>query len=175
MSARDYAELGELPDRTELIDGVVVMSPSPARAHNELLAEILFQLKAFARGNAGIRVFPETDLYLKANSVYRPDLAAYRAGRLPPVIERLTLPPDLIVEVLSPATKALDLITKRDDYEAFGVAEYWAADPVNGAIRCWRRQGAALAEMPAQGGSLASDALPGFVLDLAALARIVRG
>lgn len=37
--------------------------------------------------------------------------------------------PDLVIEILSPATRELDLGTKREIYEEAGVKEYWAADP----------------------------------------------
>lgn len=37
--------------------------------------------------------------------------------------------PDLIVEVISPSTRALDRHTKFVEYEAAGVREYWLIDP----------------------------------------------
>ena len=98
-------------------------------------------------------------------------------NRLP---ERLTEPPDLIVEVLSPGTKPLDLITKRDDYEAAGVAEYWVVDPAGGDVRCWQRQPARsgtprLYERPVEPDELPSQAVAGFTLDLRPLRKIARG
>jgi Uma2 family endonuclease len=112
--------------------------------------------------------------------VYRPDLSAYTMGRLPDWVDRLEVAPDLIVEVLSPATRAMDLTTKRDDYERFGVRECWAIDPSDASVRCWAREGERLVERAramSQGGllrSVASDAIAGFVLDVAALRRFIR-
>lgn len=37
--------------------------------------------------------------------------------------------PDMVIEILSPATRRLDLGIKRELYEEAGVTEYWAADP----------------------------------------------
>ncbi len=37
-------------------------------------------------------------------------------------------PPDLVLEVASPSTGRADYTTKRDDYAAFGVGEYWRFD-----------------------------------------------
>jgi len=37
--------------------------------------------------------------------------------------------PDLVIEVLSPATRELDLGVKREIYQESGVKEYWAIDP----------------------------------------------
>lgn len=178
MNAEEFLALGETAEQYQLIDGVVVMSPSPAPGHNELLLEIALQLRAYADSTGAARVFIETDVRFKLNKVYCPDISIYRAADLPPKVERLESPPELIVEVLSPGTKALDLITKRDDYEAAGVAEYWAADPDSGVVRCWQRQtgagGSRLCEIPPQGDSLSSSAFPGLVLDLRPLQAIAQ-
>ena len=37
-------------------------------------------------------------------------------------------PPDFVLEVASPSTGRADYTTKRDDYAAFGVGEYWRFD-----------------------------------------------
>lgn len=180
MTAEDFFSLGETAERYELIDGVVVMSPSASARHNEIAAQIVHQLLAHAGSAGAIRVFPETDVKFRGDKVYRPDISVYRRDRLPANVERLTEPPDLIVEVLSPGTKPLDLITKRDDYDAAGVAEYWAVDPATGDVRCWRQQPARsgatrLYEMPVEPDELASQALAGFTLDLRPLRKIARG
>jgi Uma2 family endonuclease len=172
MTADEFLSLGETRDRYELIDGVVVMSPSAPPIHNEILLEIALQLRAFADRTGDTRVFPETDVRFAPERVYRPDISVYRASRLPARVERLDQAPDLVVEVLSAGTKALDLITKRDDYERYGVAEYWVADPDTGDVRCWQREGSRLAEAALGGDTLVSAAFAGLVLDLRPLRRI---
>jgi Uma2 family endonuclease len=174
MSADEYFRLGELPDRTELVHGVVVMSPSPRVRHSDVVVEILYQLKAGARAG-GFRVLSETDVYLSESVVYRPDICVYNAGRVGSDPQRLDLPPDLVVEVLSAGTKAYDLITKRDDYECFGVGEYWAVDPNDASLRCWRRQKSRLAEVPIEGDTVPSSAIAGFTLDLGPIRTIAAG
>lgn len=177
MSADEFLALGETHERYELIDGLVVMSPSPSVRHKETLAEIIHQLKTYAGRTKAIRVLPETDVRFRADKVYRPDISVYAADALPPEVDRLTLPPALIVEVLSPGTKPLDLLTKRDDYDDAGVQEYWVADPATGDVRCWQRQtGPAghsrLCELPPEGDTVTSSAFPGLVLDLRPLRKI---
>lgn len=87
--------------------------------------------------------------------------------------ERLVLPADLVIEILSPGSTVMDLITKRDDYERFGVGEYWAVDPSDLRIRAWRREGSRLIESAIEGERVPSAALVGFVLDVAALRRVL--
>jgi Uma2 family endonuclease len=175
MTAAEYLALGETSERYELIDGVVVMSPSSLPRHGRMAAELIRQIgnfvHAFTSPN-GPQLFTETDLLVSSSIVYRPDIAAYGPGRLGPDVPRLDTPPDLIVEILSPSTKPLDLITKRGDYERFGVGEYWVGDPETAALRCWRRRGREFVEEPVPGEYLACGSIPGLSIDLSALRRI---
>jgi Uma2 family endonuclease len=173
MTADEYLALGETPERYELIDGVVVMSPSPLPDHSEIAIEITYQLTQFARSGGRLRTFADTDVRLTSGKVYRPDVCVYRAERLTGKVEHLTTPPDLAVEILSPGSKPLDLITKRDDYEAFGVGEYWVVDPADARVRVWRRSGVRLLEGAVDGDSVPCAALPGFVMEVGPIRRIV--
>lgn len=170
MTAEEFIALGHTPERYELIDGVVTMTPSPRPVHGELIANIVHQ--AGAQLGQAARIFTEIDLRLTDAKVYRPDISLYKRDRLPPRVEALTQPPDLIVEVLSAGTMAFDLTTKRDDYESFGVGEYWTIEPNTTRLRCWQRTGNQLLEVPVTGNRAPSSALPGLVLDLAPLRAI---
>ena len=134
MTADEYLALGETPERYELIHGVVCMTPSPGADHGAIAVEVTSQLR-----NAGFRAFADIDLRLSPETVYRPDVCAYRRERIEGRIKRLPPAPDLVVEILSPSNKALDLITKRADYERADVGEYWVVDPDTLRFRCWRR------------------------------------
>jgi Uma2 family endonuclease len=176
MSADEYLALGETHDRYELIDGVVVMSPSPTPSHSEVINEVVYQLKAFARGPNAPRVFTDTDLRVGPSVVYRPDLAAYLPARLPRSPAALSSPPDLVAEVLSPSNRALDLITKRRDYERFGVGEYWIFDPQTVQVRACQRPAAdqPFVESLVTADALPSRIFPGFTLDLRPVRAIMR-
>ncbi len=167
MTAEEFFALGETPDRYELIDGVVVMSPSPALRHQVLIRYLLRELESTAAGRDSL-IAMDTDVRLSGARVYCPDVLIYAPGRFSEVPERLTTPPDLIIEVLSPGSKPLDLITKRDDYDAFGVGEYWAVDPSSVTARVWRRATPTdkrMLEAGTEGDVLECAAVPGLRVD----------
>lgn len=185
MRADDFFALGETPERYELINGVVVMSPSPKPNHWWLIEEVLFQIRAFSRagGGGGFDTYAETDLYLDEQTVYRPDLCVYARPRASKAPLRLTTPPDLVVEINSPGNKAYDLVTKRDSYERFGVKEYWAidpdappvpSDPLGFRVRSWRQEKGRFIESLVEGDTLPSIAIAGFGLNLVPLREMTR-
>ena len=47
-------------------------------------------------------------------------------------------PPDLVVEVVSPATAARDRGQKLERYRTYGVPEYWVVDPDRRTMEVWR-------------------------------------
>ena len=47
-------------------------------------------------------------------------------------IDRQGKAPDFVLEVASPTTGRVDYTDKREDYERFGVGEYWRFDPSDG-------------------------------------------
>lgn len=175
MTADEYLALGETRERYELIDGVIVMSPSPTPKHSEVAVEITFQLKAFARRERSVRVFADVDVRMSSSVVYQPDLAVYRLSRLRGQVDRLAVAPDLVIEVLSPSSKSLDLVTKREDYERFGVGEYWVVEPEAASVRWFARKSDRLVETAVAGDRIASAAIPGFELELLPLRRIAAG
>ena len=172
VSAEEYLALPDDGYRYELVEGVVVMSPSPTLRQQAVVAEILAQIMMYLREHPVGHVFPESDVHLGTglrggDLVYRPDLVFVRAERLPRTPdETLRGPPDLVVEVVSPGSRRYDAETKRQDYERLGVREYWLVDPERGAMTFLRLVGGRFVEPPADGETFASEAVPGFALDL---------
>ncbi|MBC7772992.1 MAG: Uma2 family endonuclease, partial [Pyrinomonadaceae bacterium] len=138
--------------------------------------------------------YAETDVYLNEQTVYRPDLCVYARPRASKSPLRLVTPPDLVVEISSPDNKAFDLITKRDDYERFGVKEYRAIDPdarPDAAtslesplrtpsdqhrlrVRAWHQENGRFIESLVEGDTLASKAIAGFGLNVVPLRVMTR-
>jgi Uma2 family endonuclease len=176
MTADEFLSLGETTDRYQLVDGIVLMSPSPTPLHQRI--KLLVAQQAMATDSplaGGPDVFLDTDVRFDTQVVYCPDVAVYRSGRLTSTPARLTQPPDLIVEVLSPGNKPLDLVTKRADYERFGVNEYWVFDPETTELRCWRADATGhYAAGAVQGDRITSSAIPAFTLDLGPIRALCR-
>ncbi len=169
MTADDYLALADDGFRYELIDGVVVMTPSPTPEHQDIRGEIEWQMRGFVRQHAIGRVLSEVDVRLNDELVYRPDMIFISRARMARMPKKITAIPELMVEVLSESSTALDQHTKLADYQRFGVEEYWLVDVVNHSIRFLRLVRGTYIEVKATQGRFASEAVPGFVLDVAAV------
>lgn len=170
-------EFYALPDdgqRYELIDGVVFMSPSPTPNHQLVAKVLLRQLDNFVETNGLGLVLYETDIHLPtarpgSTVVYRPEIIFVAAPRVADIGRRIDFAPDLTVEVISPDSQSLDRVTKRADYEAAGVREYWLIDPGAEEILFLRLNAGRYAEIRCAHDCYESVAVPGFRLDLASV------
>ena len=70
--------------------------------------------------------------WLADDTEVQPDLIV--AARTQFTRKELPGPPLLAVEVLSPSTRRVDLLLKRDRLQAAGVPSYWLADPEHGTV-----------------------------------------
>ncbi len=129
---QSYAELPDDGNRYEVLRGVLFMAPAPNTFHESISALIVGRLvMAISDKNVGrVLISPDIDAI---GSVVRPDAVVVLNANLG-VIARSSLvgPPDLVVEVASPATAAYDrdaVSGKRAIYAEIGVPEYWVVDP----------------------------------------------
>lgn len=166
------------PDtRYELLDGELLMTPSPKTAHQwtqNLLGRRLSQFVE-EQGLGGF-FFAPYDVVLSDTDVVQPDLLFVSRDRLPLVVndDNLRGAPDLVVEILSPGTADRDLGYKRELYARHGVAEYWIVDPAAETIRVLRRRGGEGFAPPrtfGRGRILRSEILAGFELAVDAIFR----
>ena len=125
-------------DLIELIDGEVVTAVPPTLRHQDIVGEIFHQLKSICRRTGGRTYVAPTDVCLDGSNSFEPDVLYIRPGSQC-VLEarRVVGAPDLVVEVLSPATARYDRQQKYDAYQRNGVAEYWIVDPVHELIEVW--------------------------------------
>lgn len=175
MSADEYLGLADDGFRYELIDGVVVMSPSPKPDHQDVIAEIEFQMRLFLKDQPIGRLYEDIDVQFDEQTVYAPDLVFIARNRMARRPNRIAVVPDLIVEVLSPASERRDATTKRMDYARFGVREYWMIDPRRRSMTFLRLESRGYVKARASRTRYASSAMDGFVLDLTAVRGVMRG
>jgi Uma2 family endonuclease len=131
-----YDDLESIPlerpgDRHEIIDGELVVTPSPIPPHQIVSINIVYPLVHHVRErNLGMVLDAPIDIRLTPDNVLIPDIIFIARDRLhiigPKTIDAA---PDLVVEILSPGTRRRDLTTKRELYARFGVREYWIVDP----------------------------------------------
>ncbi|MCL2519613.1 MAG: Uma2 family endonuclease [Spirochaetaceae bacterium] len=133
FTLQDYFSLpykGNEEPRFELIDGIMMMSPSPSNKHQQIMLNLTRQLANFFDDKA-CQVFFEFDvkLFPRKATVYCPDLIVVCNSNQ--ITEQyIDGPPNFIIEVGSPGTLHKDLTKKRTDYERAGVNEYWVVDGV---------------------------------------------
>ncbi len=171
MTADEFLQIPDDGYNYELIDGVVMMSPSPSPQHQRIAMEIAFQLKLYLRDHPVGEVLPEIDVHLGqgptgGDLVYKPEVVFLLAERLPQMREKISGAPDLVVEVVSRGSRRFDSETKKNDYERFGVLEYWLIDPERQAMTFYRLKEGRFVVIDPDGDSFASEAVPGFALDL---------
>lgn len=122
-------DLDRLPDdgfRYELVDGVLLVSPSPLVPHQVGLAALQFQLTTAAP--AHLRVLPAPlDITFSRTRLLQPDIVVLATDQL--TGSKVAGVPLLAVEVLSRSTRATDTTLKRHVLEQAGVPSYWLFDP----------------------------------------------
>ena len=140
LTYADYLETAD-DERYELLSGELVMSPSSRERHQYVLGRLFLRLGAFIYGRNLGKVYCSTfDVVLSDTDVVQPDLLFVSNGRESIITpENIQGAPDLVVEILSPATAARDRTLKLDLYARHGVQEYWIVDPDAKTIMLLRR------------------------------------
>jgi len=125
-----WDDLQTMPEdrfRWELVDGQLLVTPSPAGRHQGVVGELYLLLRLACPGDLRVMLSPY-DWKLSAHTVFVPDLMVIRQADFDPG-GPFTGVPLLVVEVRSPSTAATDRTLKRQQYEQHGVPAYWLVDP----------------------------------------------
>ena len=150
----------------ELIDGELILTPSPGRAHQGARARLGSQLYSFVREHdMGFVYSVRRDVVLSDTDIVQPDLMFISNERMHIDTEaEVWGGPDLVVEILSPSTAARDRTVKRSLYARNGVNEYWLvdADARTITVMLLGEQGFEPVATYGEGDTLVSPTLPGF-------------
>ncbi len=171
LTADDYAKLPE-DLRAELIDGELVMSPSPDPAHQTLVLRLVRALDRHLGPSSDCRLlFAPCDVLLDKHNVLQPDVLVLPEGtQAAPRPWKIPLPV-FVIEVISPSTETRDRGVKLERYRARGVQEAWIVDQDEKTIDVLDLA-AGTSAVCRPGDAARSTALPGFSLDVAKLFEI---
>ena len=140
MTARQFLQLGEDPPgvRLELVDGEIIVSPSPIPRHSFAIVALGAILKAHVDDFDLGELLMDVDTIFGEHDVRRPDLLFFRKSRRHLISdEAIEGSPDLAVEVLSPGSERTDRRDKFRQYAAGGVKHYWIVDPKQRTIEAY--------------------------------------
>jgi Uma2 family endonuclease len=175
LTADEYFALPPTEQRTQLIDGEIVVTEASLR-HQRITGEIYLLLRLWLRehpgsGEAGIPV----DVHLDQRNVYAPDVWWVPEDARPARdAKRILGPPALAVEVRSSSTWRYDIGIKKSTYERLGLHELWLVDTKANAVLVYRRSEPRVARFDVAleleaGDLLTTPLIPGFELVLADL------
>lgn len=162
-----YETYASLPDdgrRYEVLEGALeAMSPSPTANHQSVGGQLFFLFKQRCKSDYLVFVAP-LDVILSRTNVLQPDLLLIHRSRADIVTKRgVEGAPDLVVEVLSPSSRARDKVRKMKIYAKHGVPEYWVVDINSQTLERHvlnDNGGYELTELFESGDTVTSDKLP---------------
>ena len=127
------AEWAELPkeEAGELVDGRLVEDEDVGLLHDVVTAWLIGVLKAWISPKGGIVRVSDTRFGVSPTRGRKPDTYVYFAIPRVPAHGLVTVPPDIVVEVVSPrpSDARRDRVEKTAEYAAFGARYYWIVGP----------------------------------------------
>ncbi len=166
----DYVNLPDDHNRYEMLEGELLMTPSPVTIHQQVSRELGFHMISFVKKNNLGEVFiAPLDVKFSETNVTEPDLLFVPKENKEIIKEEnIQGAPDLIVEILSPYSSEIDKGKKKDIYQKFGVKEYWIIEPTQQWIEIFILQDDKykLHQQIEKSGKIFSEVLKGFDLDI---------
>ena len=167
MSAAEF-ERAYMGKRAELWRGEVREYMPAGHRHGTIALNIGAGIHAHVRqSNLGVSFAAETGFVVRTpagESVLAPDAAFIRRERIPPDLPEegfYPVPPDLVVEVVSPSESLAAAQEKAREWLAGGATLVWLIDPQRRVVEVWRREG--LTRTLGDGDTLSGEeVLPGF-------------
>lgn len=138
-----YAALTDDGECYEIMQGVLVVSPSPSGPHQGVAGEIHAYLREqILLKHLGLVFTAPFDVVLSEKNVFQPDVVVLLKEHLAQYSDRKIMgAPDLLVEIISPSSKLYDRALKRTLYEQAGVPEYWLVDEYKHTIELFVLEG----------------------------------
>ena len=167
-TSREYLQLEENPNQ-QLINGKLIMSPSPLLIHQKILKFLSIKLNEYAQKNSDELFFAPVDVFLDDFNVPQPDLVYILKENNDKLTDKgINGAPDLIVEIISPSNSYIDRYEKKALYQKFKVPEYWIVDPGNKTLEIYQlaNENYELAQYLSESGQINSPILDSLDLKL---------
>lgn len=136
FTLQEYLQLGETDERTELVEGRIIVASSPTFIHNNAMSALHRQLRQQLPREFVVAQDIDVDMELappdKPGTCRRPDLfilhraAVERVRREGGVARASELL--VVVEIISPGSQRTDRMIKLDEYARAGIPHYWIID-----------------------------------------------
>ncbi len=174
MTADDLLRMPDDEHRYELIRGELIRMSPAMPEHGWHGAEVLLSIGGYAKPRRLGVVFDSSVGYkfeVNPDTVLEPDVSFFRMERVPPRKDwkkYFTIPPDIVVEVLSPSERRAHINEKIRIYLGVGVRLLWLIDPRRRIVTVYApgREPLVLRHVDVLSGE---DVLPGFWLPLSDL------
>ena len=176
ITRHEYATIPFGAPNYQLIEGDLVMAPSPGSFHQDIAGKLYRLIGNFLDTESIGRVFiAPLDVHLSDINIYQPDVFFIRKENEAIIEEHgIEGAPDLVIEILSKTTEKYDLGIKRSIYARTGVEEMWIIDPAKRTLALYRL--AENADTPVATyrakQRFTSTVLPGLTIELPALFAI---
>ena len=140
----DYLKTPE-DKRYELINGELLMTPSPVPNHQRVSGKLEFILRKFiTENNLGEVFYAPCDVCLDNENVVQPDILFISKDRLGIIGEKnIQGPPNFLIEIISEHSVYRDMVQKKRLYARFGVKEYWIVIPEEKEVEVYILKGEA--------------------------------
>jgi len=171
ITADDYKILPESGPRYQLIEGALELAPAPNSAHQQISGNLFLIIGNWTKsaGHGGKVIAAPLDVYLDKFNVYQPDIVYLSPDNLG-ILTTIGIEgaPDLVIEILSPSTRVLDLGPKKKNFARYKVKEFWAVDPAAETIEVFDlcTEPDSPVRSLARADQLESAIFPGLVIDL---------
>lgn len=163
----DFCEIIREDQKADLIDGVIYMASPASLEHEEEFGFIFMVVRGYVRRlGLGSVLGSRAAMKLSELDAPEPDLMFISKDKLARAAGKAVLgAADLVIEIISPSSRRLDLVEKKALYAKFGVLEYWAIDLYRQAAFFWKNTNGAWEDIAVdEMGIMRSSALPGFWL-----------
>ncbi|MDX2255611.1 MAG: Uma2 family endonuclease [Pseudanabaenaceae cyanobacterium bins.39] len=142
LSIEDFLALSETKPASEYLDGQIYQKPMPQGQHSTFQAEIVTAINLIGKPQRLVFAFPELRCTFGNTSIV-PDIAVMRWAHIPflenkRVANQVLVPPDWIIEILSPDQSPLRVMNKISVAITNGSELGWLISPAQDVIMVYQ-------------------------------------